>query len=117
MSFWARASSCAPATLISSRTRRSRCSPLPRAVFEYHLDTVTSRKQEYRFEHFAASWLKGDLPQPSCSDRTYGGGDSKVDAETYPVADRLRSVVDRFSGSGTERWAYAFSAKRSGDLR
>ena len=25
---------------------------LPKAVFEYHLDTLTSRKQEYEFEHF-----------------------------------------------------------------
>src|SRR5687768_3347368 len=26
---------------------------LSKSVFEYHLDTLTSRKQEYEFEHFA----------------------------------------------------------------
>jgi hypothetical protein len=43
-----------------------------------------------------------------------GGGDSKVDSETYPVADALAEVW--YSGIGreaaTERWASAISAKR-----
>src|SRR5260370_20349031 len=43
-----------------------------------------------------------------------GGGDRKVDAETYPVADALSLVW--FTGIGREaageRWAFAFSAKK-----
>ena len=42
-----------------------------------------------------------------------GGGDSKVDSETYPVADELS--VRWYEGIGREaaheRWAFAFSAK------
>ena len=42
-----------------------------------------------------------------------GGGDSKVDTETYPVADEI--AMRWYEGIGREaaqeRWAFAFSAK------
>ena len=88
---------------------------LSREVFEYHLDTLTSRKQEIEFEHFCRRLAEKEicpnlLPQTGPT----GGGDSKVDAETYPVAD---AIADRwFEGIGreasNERWAFAFSAKK-----
>ena len=34
---------------------------LGREVFEYHLDTLTSRKQEYEFEHFARRLAEREL--------------------------------------------------------
>src|SRR5229473_4944634 len=34
---------------------------LPRAVFEYHLETLTSRKQEYEFEHFCRKLAEKEI--------------------------------------------------------
>lgn len=90
-------------------------STLDRSMLEYHLHTLTSRKQEVQFEHFARRLLEREicpnlLPQTGPT----GGGDSKVDSETYPVADDLSLVW--YTGIGreaaSERWAFAFSAKK-----
>ena len=87
---------------------------LDRSMLEYHLATLTSRKQEVQFEHFAQHLLEREicpnlLPQTGPT----GGGDSKVDSETYPVADDLS--LGWYTGIGreaaSERWAFAFSAK------
>lgn len=87
---------------------------LDRSMLEYHLGTITSRKQEYRFERFARHLAEREicpnlLPQTGPT----GGGDSKVDSETYPVADDLS--LGWYMGIGREaaskRWAFAFSAK------
>lgn len=89
---------------------------LTREQFEYHLETLTSRKQETLFETFARRLCEKEicpnlLPQTGPT----GGGDSQVDSETYPVAD---SLAERwFEGVGRqaseERWGFAFSAKKS----
>lgn len=88
---------------------------LDRSLLEYHLDTLTSRSQETDFEHFAHSLAKKEicpniLPQTGPT----GGGDSKVDGETYPVSDDLAMIW--YTGIGreasNERWAFAFSAKK-----
>jgi tetratricopeptide (TPR) repeat protein len=54
------------------------------------------------------------MPKPPSPNWSDGGGDSKVDSETYPVADRL--ALTWFTGVGreasSERWAFAFSAKK-----
>ena len=46
-----------------------------------------------------------------------GGGDSKVDSETYPVADGLAFAwyVGEGRLAASERWAFAFSAKEDWD--
>ena len=84
-------------------------------MLEYHLDTLTNRSQEVQFEHFARRLAEREicpnlLPQTGPT----GGGDSKVDSETYPVADDLS--LGWFIGIGreaaSERWAFAFSAKK-----
>ena len=89
-------------------------SELDRGLLEYHLNSLTSRSQEKEFENFARALVKLEvcpniLPQTGPT----GGGDSKVDSETYPVADSLAFAW--YSGYGreasTERWAFAFSAK------
>lgn len=88
---------------------------LPKAVFEYHLDTLTSRKQEYEFEHFCRKLAEREVcPNLRVQTGPTGGGDSKVDSETYPVAVEIseRWWVGEPSG-GSERWAFAFSAKKA----
>jgi hypothetical protein len=88
---------------------------LSREVFEYQLETLTSRKQEIEFEHFCRKLAEKEicpnlLPQTGPT----GGGDSKVDSETYPVADEI--ALRWYEGIGREaaqeRWGFAFSAKK-----
>jgi hypothetical protein len=89
---------------------------LTREVFEYHLDTLTSRKQETEFEHFCRRLAEKELcPNLIPQTGPTGGGDSKVDAETYPVADEIS--MRWYEGLGREasreRWAFAFSAQKA----
>jgi len=89
---------------------------LPKEVFEYHLDTLTSRKEEYVFEDFCRRLAQKELcPNLLPQSGPTGGGDSKTDSETYPVSD---AIADRwYQGIGREsaeeRWAFAFSAKKT----
>ncbi len=97
-----------------SDTRIDGIPRLPREVFEYHLDTLTSRKQEYEFEHFCRKLAERELcPNLRIQTGPTGGGDSKVDTETYPVADE---IAERWwigsPAAGSEWWAFAFSAKK-----
>jgi hypothetical protein len=86
-----------------------------RAMLEYHLESITSRSQETAFERFSRALIRLEvcpniLPQTG----PMGGGDSKVDSETYPVADSLALAwyVDVGRAAASERWAFAFSAKK-----
>src|SRR6476646_420429 len=88
---------------------------LDRSLLEYHLATLTSRSQEADFARFALRLAEREvcpnlLPQTGPT----GGGDSKVDTETYPVADAL--ALAWYTGTGREgaheRWAFAMSSKR-----
>jgi hypothetical protein len=87
---------------------------LDRSLLEFHLSSLTSRSQETDFERFARQLCEREicpnlLPQTGPT----GGGDSKVDSETYPVADNL--TLAWYTGLGreasNERWGFAFSAK------
>lgn len=85
-----------------------------RSLLEYHLDSLTSRSQETEFERFARRLAEREVcsnlrPQTGPT----GGGDSKADAETFPVAEALAASWFVGSGdeAGKERWAFAFSAK------
>ena len=87
---------------------------LDRPMVEYHLDTITSRNQEAAFERFARL-LATRTVCPNLVPHTgpTGGGDSRVDSETYPVAEDLSLAWYVGSpGAASERWAFAFSAKR-----
>jgi hypothetical protein len=89
---------------------------LTRDVFEYELETLTSRKQEIEFEHFCRRLAEKEIcPNLIPQTGPTGGGDSKVDSETYPVADEiaLRWYQGQANEGARERWAFAFSAKRS----
>lgn len=85
---------------------------LDRAVFEHHLETLTSRNQHQVFELFCRD-LCGRLICPNLKPATgpEGGGDSKADTETISVAEEIK--VLHYIGqpaAGQERWAFAFSA-------
>lgn len=93
--------------------------PLPpwdEAQFAHFLTEITARKEETAFEKYARALVEAKicpnlLPQTGPT----GGGDSKVDSETIPVAD---GIADRwYEGSASdarrERWAFAFSAKKA----
>jgi hypothetical protein len=88
---------------------------LDRSLLEYHLETITNRSQEVAFATFARRLAEFEicpnlLPQTGPT----GGGDSKVDSETYPVAEEI--ALGWFTGIGSEaaseRWGFAFSAKK-----
>ena len=89
-------------------------STLPRANFAYHLETLTARKQEYEFEDFCRKLAEKELcPNLTIQTGPTGGGDGKTDAETYPVA---AEISERWwtggPSAGSQRWAFAFSAKK-----
>jgi hypothetical protein len=88
---------------------------LDRSLLEYHLESLTSRSQEKDFEHFCRKLSEREicpnlLPQTGPT----GGGDSKVDSETYPVSDAvsLRWYEGIGREAASERWAFAISAKK-----
>ena len=84
------------------------------SILEYHLTVLTSHNKDTEFELFAKAIAERSicpnlLPQTGPS----GGGDAKVDTETYPVAPEL--ALAWYLGSpnaANERWGFAFSAKK-----
>ena len=84
-------------------------------ILSHHLDTITERNQTHDFEIFCRKLCERTIcPNLRPATGPEGGGDSKADTETIPVADEianLQYVVGQANG-GRERWAFAFSAKR-----
>lgn len=99
-----------------SDSRVDREPKLSPAAFEHHLASLTSRKQEADFEYFCRLLAEKELcPNLLPQTGPTGGGDSKVDSETYPVADEVslrwyEGLATR--GESREPWAFAFSAKQ-----
>lgn len=98
-----------------SDSKRREVTDVDRPLLEYHLDSITSRSQENDFARFAHRLCELEicpnlLPQTGPT----GGGDSKVDTETYPVSDDLALLwyVGEGRDAATERWGFAFSAKK-----
>lgn len=89
---------------------------LDKAFLDFYLDSLTSRNMERQFEGFCRHIAENEicpnlLPQTGPT----GGGDSKVDGETYPVSEYLSELWVSGDESGlasNERWAFAFSAKK-----
>lgn len=88
---------------------------LDKVIFEYHLDTLTSRSEEKVFEHFCRKLAQKELcPNLLPQTGPTGGGDSKVDTETYPVSEEISERWYEGSASAAkDRWAFAFSAKKA----
>lgn len=88
---------------------------LDRAFFDYYLESLTSRNEEKKFELFCKRLAELEIcPNLISQTGPTGGGDSKVDSETYPVSDD--TALTWYSGIGrqaaSERWGFAFSAKK-----
>ncbi len=80
--------------------------------FEYHLETITNRNETQKFETFCRKLSERTIcPNLRAHTGPDGGGDSKVDTETYPVSDKIfENFYVGETKSGEERWAFAFSA-------
>ena len=87
---------------------------LEREVLENHLATITNRNETQDFELFCRKLCERTLcPNLRPATGSHGGGDSKADTETIPVAEEISAlwyVGDQ--GAAKERWAFGFSAKK-----
>ncbi|MBO6892285.1 MAG: hypothetical protein JJ866_10130 [Roseibium sp.] len=94
---------------------------LDAGFLEYKLESITSRSEEKQFEHLARR-LAERLICPNLIPQTgpTGGGDSKVDTETYPVHEDISSRwYEGNVEAANERWGFAVSAMKQwqGKLR
>ncbi|WP_110927687.1 hypothetical protein [Bacillus massiliglaciei] len=90
-------------------------SQLDEGYVSYYLETLTNRSQEKAFEQLCKRIAEKEIcPNLISQTGPTGGGDSKVDSETYPVTEQ--TSFKWFSGlnsnSASERWGFAFSAKK-----
>ena len=88
---------------------------LSKSEFSHFLDSLTQRNEHKDFEIFCRHLCERILcPNLRTQTGPEGGGDGKVDTETYAVSSE---ISDRwFSGeanAGQERWAFAVSAKKA----
>ncbi|WP_214348343.1 hypothetical protein [Pseudomonas congelans] len=104
--------------LYSDSTRKVR-HQLKAEVLSHHLETITERNQTHDFELFCRKLCERTIcPNLRPATGPEGGGDSKADTETSAVSDEISTLT--FVGtanSGSERWAFAFSAKKPGPTR
>src|SRR5260221_7435890 len=88
---------------------------LPKDLFIFHLDQLTTEKKEREFEDFSRRISEHEIcPNLLPQTGPVGGGDSKTDASTYPVATELaeRRWWAGHTKPAQEDWAFAFSCKR-----
>lgn len=87
---------------------------LDATTLEYCLDTITARNQTHDFEIFCRKLCERTIcPNLKPATGPEGGGDSKADTETIPVADEIATLnYIGNANAGRERWAFAFSAKK-----
>ncbi|EFB5154758.1 tetratricopeptide repeat protein [Escherichia coli] len=87
---------------------------LDASALEYHLDSITSRNQTHDFEIFCRKLCERTIcPNLKPATGPEGGGDSKADSETIPIADEIATLTYMGDANAAqERWAFAFSAKR-----
>ena len=103
---------------IYSDTKDRETYALSAPIFEYHLDSITSRNQTHDFEVFCRKLCERTIcPNLRPQTGPDGGGDSKADTETYSVADEISGLTYVGVANGSEKWAFAFSAKSAGSPR
>ena len=87
---------------------------LSRSEFSHYLDSLTERNQHKEFEVFCRHLCERTLcPNLRTQTGPEGGGDGKVDTETYAVSDEVSQrwyVGD--ANAGKERWGFAMSTKK-----
>jgi len=81
----------------------------------YQLDNITKLNLTHEFEIFCRKLCQRTIcPNLKPATGPEGGGDSKADTETVPLADELATLVYvGLANAGRERWAFAFSAKQT----
>lgn len=96
-----------------SDTLHGEVGEMDRRQFEFHLHSLTSRKEETAFENFARVLAEKELcPNLIPQTGPTGGGDSKVDTENYPVAPAIATLwYEGDPTSAGQRWGFAVSAK------
>lgn len=84
-------------------------------VLSHHLETLTERNQTHEFELFCRKLCERTIcPNLRPATGPEGGGDSKADTETTPVSNEIGNLTYvGLANSGSERWAFAFSAKKT----
>lgn len=87
---------------------------LDASTLEYYLESLTNRNQTNDFEIFCRKLCERTIcPNLRAHTGPDGGGDSKVDTETYPVSKEISLLFYIGNPRATqERWAFAFSAKK-----
>jgi hypothetical protein len=96
-----------------SDTKKRDAYDLDQSTLEYHLDTLTNRNETHDFEIFARKLCERAIcPNLRPQTGPEGGGDSKADTETFPVAAEISIAYVGDVAGGSERWAFAFSAKK-----
>lgn len=99
--------------LYSDSTARDR-HQLKAEVLSHHLETITERNQTHDFELFCRKLCERSIcPNLRPATGPEGGGDSKADTESTPVSDDISKLYVGMANSGRERWAFAFSAKKT----
>lgn len=86
--------------------------PLTRELFDRQLELLSTKKMQSEFENFIVACAQRIIT-PNIKPQTGpdGGGDGKVDAETYEVSTDISDkwyVADE-GASGKEKWAFAIS--------
>ena len=84
-------------------------------ILSHHLDTITARNQTLDFELFCRKLCERAIcPNLRPATGPEGGGDSKADTENSPVSDEISKLTYvGLANNGKERWAFAFSAKKT----
>lgn len=88
---------------------------LDASLLAFQLDTITTCNQTHGFEIFCRKLCERAIcPNLRPQTGPDGGGDSKADTETFPVADEI--AITYYVGeanAGRERWGFAFSAQKT----
>lgn len=90
--------------------------PLTTELFDQQMTLLSTKKMQGAFETFVVAIVKRLItPNVKLQTGPDGGGDGKVDAETYEVSydisDKWTSVEE--TASGKEYWAFAISCKKN----
>lgn len=92
---------------------------LSASEFSHILGTLTDRNQHKDFENFARKLCEREIcPNLRPQTGPEGGGDGKVDADSYPVSNE---VSDRWligdANAGSEKWGFAVSATKKWSVK
>lgn len=89
---------------------------LTREVLAHELEKISTNQKQDLFESFCRRIVEKVI-SPNIIPQTgpTGGGDGKTDAETYPVSKEIsdRWFVPENGWNKDEKWAFAFSAKKT----